>query len=257
MILRRFTKHLGDQNWFAVGLDVIVVVVGIFLGLQFTDWNDRLKQQKTGQEFLQRLKTDLELDVTRMQHKLNFDAKTMSYVDIAMQYSDAGVSEDESLWLPTLAFYQASQLSTFEATNITFEELRSAGQLGLVQSADLRSQLAYYYSFNESFGATILLQHLPPYRSNVRGYFSGKLTDYIWQNCHKVNALHDQEMVDCPSSLPADEALELLETITANEVLMHQLRDWKSNITVGRSLIVSNLAMAKDIVAVIDEELQR
>ncbi|MBT5186955.1 MAG: hypothetical protein HOH19_13670 [Kordiimonadaceae bacterium] len=34
MILRRFMKHVTDQNWFAVGLDVIVVIVGIFLGLQ-------------------------------------------------------------------------------------------------------------------------------------------------------------------------------------------------------------------------------
>ena len=33
MILRRFTKHLSEQNWFAVWLDVIVVVVGIFLGM--------------------------------------------------------------------------------------------------------------------------------------------------------------------------------------------------------------------------------
>ena len=30
MLLRRFSKHVSDQNWFAVGLDVIVVVVGIF-----------------------------------------------------------------------------------------------------------------------------------------------------------------------------------------------------------------------------------
>lgn len=40
MILRRFTKHVTDQNWFAVGLDVIVVIVGIFLGLQVQTWYD-------------------------------------------------------------------------------------------------------------------------------------------------------------------------------------------------------------------------
>ena len=43
MILRRFTKHVIDQNWFAVGLDIIVVVVGIFLGMQVTEWNDDRK----------------------------------------------------------------------------------------------------------------------------------------------------------------------------------------------------------------------
>jgi len=43
MILRSVTKHVKDQNWFAVGLNVIIVIVGIFLGMQVTDWNDNRK----------------------------------------------------------------------------------------------------------------------------------------------------------------------------------------------------------------------
>ena len=38
MILRRFMQHVKEQNWFAVGLDVIVVIVGIFLGMQVQKW---------------------------------------------------------------------------------------------------------------------------------------------------------------------------------------------------------------------------
>ncbi len=33
MILRRFMTHVTEQNWFAVGLDAIVVITGIFLGM--------------------------------------------------------------------------------------------------------------------------------------------------------------------------------------------------------------------------------
>jgi len=43
MLLSRFTDHFSNQNWFAVGLDVIVVVVGIFLGMQMTEWNEQRK----------------------------------------------------------------------------------------------------------------------------------------------------------------------------------------------------------------------
>ena len=43
MILRRFMKHVTDQNWLAVGLDVLVVIVGIFLGLQVQEWNEDRK----------------------------------------------------------------------------------------------------------------------------------------------------------------------------------------------------------------------
>lgn len=55
MILRRFMKHVSDQNWFAVGLDVLVVITGIFLGMQVTDWNEERKDRGDSQIFLQRM----------------------------------------------------------------------------------------------------------------------------------------------------------------------------------------------------------
>lgn len=33
MILRRLTTHVKDQNWFAVALDFIIVVTGIWVAL--------------------------------------------------------------------------------------------------------------------------------------------------------------------------------------------------------------------------------
>ncbi len=47
MIIRSFSKHLEDQNWFGLFLDFVVVVLGIFLGLQVADWNQaRLDRQE-------------------------------------------------------------------------------------------------------------------------------------------------------------------------------------------------------------------
>ena len=40
MLLRRITKHVKEQSWFAVGLDFVIVVVGVFIGLQVANWND-------------------------------------------------------------------------------------------------------------------------------------------------------------------------------------------------------------------------
>ena len=39
MILRRITEHVKSQNWFAVWLDFIIVVVGVFFGIQIGNWN--------------------------------------------------------------------------------------------------------------------------------------------------------------------------------------------------------------------------
>ncbi len=40
MILRRVTKHVKDQNWFAVSIDFFIVVIGVFIGIQVANWND-------------------------------------------------------------------------------------------------------------------------------------------------------------------------------------------------------------------------
>ncbi len=40
MILRRIIAHFRKQEWTAIGLDFLIVVVGVFLGLQVNNWNE-------------------------------------------------------------------------------------------------------------------------------------------------------------------------------------------------------------------------
>ena len=40
MILRRITEHVKAQNWTAIALDFLIVVVGVFIGIQVSNWND-------------------------------------------------------------------------------------------------------------------------------------------------------------------------------------------------------------------------
>ncbi|MEM1145818.1 MAG: hypothetical protein AAGI88_24860 [Pseudomonadota bacterium] len=40
MLLRRVTEHVRAQNWTAVWIDFMIVVVGVFIGIQVANWND-------------------------------------------------------------------------------------------------------------------------------------------------------------------------------------------------------------------------
>jgi len=40
MLLRRVMEHVNAQNWFAVGIDFVIVVVGVVIGIEVTNWND-------------------------------------------------------------------------------------------------------------------------------------------------------------------------------------------------------------------------
>jgi len=58
MLLRRITKHVADQNWFAVFLDFVIVVIGVFIGIQVANWNDDRKLLQKEQRILQTLTVD-------------------------------------------------------------------------------------------------------------------------------------------------------------------------------------------------------
>ena len=40
MILRRLTEHLKQQHWTAIAIELVIVVLGVFIGIQVANWNE-------------------------------------------------------------------------------------------------------------------------------------------------------------------------------------------------------------------------
>ncbi|GLQ20001.1 hypothetical protein ACFFUB_04335 [Algimonas porphyrae] len=55
MLLRRVKVHVQDQNWFAVGIDFCIVVIGVFMGLQVQQWNEARKETALEAAYVERL----------------------------------------------------------------------------------------------------------------------------------------------------------------------------------------------------------
>jgi hypothetical protein len=93
MILRSVMKHIRDQNWFAVGLDFFIVVVGVFIGIQVANWNENLAEQARGESIKARLVTEfVEIESELERH---IDDVT-EWIEIADQLADdvlAGTTE--------------------------------------------------------------------------------------------------------------------------------------------------------------------
>jgi hypothetical protein len=51
-MIRSINKHIRAQNWIGLVLDFIVVVLGIFLGLQASDWNQGRLERKEAEYHL-------------------------------------------------------------------------------------------------------------------------------------------------------------------------------------------------------------
>lgn len=73
MLLRRITKHTKDQNWTAVAIDFAIVVLGVFLGMQVSNWNEARQDRTEERSLLVRLLDEsIELQGARESERANY-----------------------------------------------------------------------------------------------------------------------------------------------------------------------------------------
>jgi uncharacterized membrane-anchored protein YhcB (DUF1043 family) len=58
MLLRRVIDHVREQNWTAVGIDFVIVVVGVVIGIQVANWNEERQGVEQQQRYVERLAAD-------------------------------------------------------------------------------------------------------------------------------------------------------------------------------------------------------
>jgi hypothetical protein len=59
MILKRLSRAIREQNWFAVVLEICIVVLGVVIGFQVTAWGQARADRSQEQVYLRQLAADL------------------------------------------------------------------------------------------------------------------------------------------------------------------------------------------------------
>ncbi|MDT8439893.1 MAG: hypothetical protein RQ729_12890 [Wenzhouxiangellaceae bacterium] len=222
MILRSVTKHVRDQNWFAVWIDFLIVVVGVFIGIQVANWNDARRDRQLGAEYTVRLIADLEQDLSA--------ARTLAsyYDDVTEAIKDA----DRLLSQPdpdpkalVVAAYRASEFSTNPSSRATWDQVVSSGHLGLLPDAAIESGLSDYYRFTGSVEETLARLQDTPYRRAVRSLIPLAVQISMREGCSDV--LDSKQVIvgfvtDC--KLDVDNAMisETAQALMASA----EIREW-------------------------------
>ncbi len=139
MILRRIAEHVKAQNWFAVGLDFLIVVLGVFIGLQVQQWTVERERRASEQGYLSRLHGDIEKLVTLRAHYDNSRPRFAAQLEQAVAILYSGEGDIGSELCTAIA---ASVYTTNPPANLpTAVELLSAGRLDVLRSEVLRASL--------------------------------------------------------------------------------------------------------------------
>jgi len=179
MLLRRVTKHVRDQNWFAVLIDFVIVVVGVFIGIQVANWNDEQGDRHRETIILQNIANDIRSDIasyevaidgayakiTVINHILkntsllgtnNFIAhanidgvKYEEFVDayfgdLTKEFEDRVESLDGELWGVSVL------VGNVQPSTTAFDALASGGELGLLRDDGLVKDLQKYRYLTKS-----------------------------------------------------------------------------------------------------------
>ncbi len=229
MILRSVMKHVRDQNWFAVGLDFLIVVVGVFIGIQVANWNETRREDAAGRAYLVRIQEDLAVDRATLEGRGQFWSVVRAYGVDALGYFEDGSLVDESAWETLLALYHATQVWGFSLYEPTYREMISAGDLGLIPDPELRRALGDYYGAS-SDQKNFVFQMIPPYRDTVRGMMPWDIQNYIWASCFESSGLDQYRLLDCGSPISEERAQALLDRFAARSEVIEQLRNWLRNL---------------------------
>ncbi len=252
MLLRRVIEHVKTQNWTAVGLDFVIVVVGVFIGIQVSNWNESAAQDRRSHNSLERIHDDLALDQRLLELRLAFWTKVYDYGREALAVAEGRTERGGDSWELLLAFYQASQVSHFSKVDTTYEELKGAGQLTVIKDLTLRTEIARYYA-----GATrnlFMFSTLPAYRERIRAVTPFDIQAYIWDNCHQSGS-DEQELLECPSPIDDARADDVLTAILNDHALIEELRFWMAELRVTLDVGKNTLSDARHAALIIEEKL--
>jgi len=96
MILRRVIEHLRQQHWMAVFLDFVIVVVGVFIGLQVQEWAKGREDLQREIQLITDLLGDLDIDRSHYANGLALDEAAVSAANVSLQ--GAGLAPIEFWW---------------------------------------------------------------------------------------------------------------------------------------------------------------
>ncbi len=154
MILRRAMAHLRKQEWTAIAIDFVIVVLGVFLGLQVSNWNEAAADRRAESAYLSQLQGDLQRIEGQVREQVVFE---QFQARLAVTMGDV-IADDRTpqrnLRIAT-GLTQLTMRRTLRTESPTFTDLQSSGNLEIISDAELRAEIISYFFAARRFEAVI------------------------------------------------------------------------------------------------------
>jgi hypothetical protein len=181
MNLRTMREHVARHNWFAVAIDFLIVVVGVFLGIQASNWNQVRETRAQAREYRGMLLADLDTNLADGVARKRYYQWVRSEALSTLAALDRPSSDLDEQFL--VHAYQASQIQPWALKRNTYDEIQSVGAMASLGPPELRDQISNFYVASEVTGANMTA--LPPYREILRRVMPYPAQQQIRARCNE------------------------------------------------------------------------
>lgn len=227
MVIRRIREHVATHNWFAVTVDLGIVILGVFLGTQANNWNEARIERAAGAQSLREIIDDLrnnEVDIAS--RKAYYEAVRTHSIAALRAIETAEGPRDEAFLIDA---YQASQVWARPLIRAGYDEMTNAGLSRSIGNRETRSRLTSYYTQIRQFDITAL--STTSYRERLRRILPYSVQATIRQRCPErvtflesgaqIAALPDRCSVGFDRSSVDEAAARLFRAELAEDLTRH------------------------------------
>ena len=158
MILRRLATSIRKQDWFAVVIETLIVVLGVFLGLQVNNWNEARQSSLREAEVLSALQAEFEQNIGTLNSALDrLNERNASEYEAALLLEAESLAPEDGERIVS-GLREIMYFSPLSVRDNAFESLRQSGELStisddeiLMRLNDFARRLAWIQDQRESF----------------------------------------------------------------------------------------------------------
>ncbi len=168
-------------HWFAVGVDLVIVVAGVFLGTQANNWNEARLERAAGAESRREIIDDLRNNEIDIESRKAYYGAVRAHALEALRTMESAEHARGELFL--IDAYQASQVWARPLVRAGYDEMTNAGLSRHVGNRETRERLTTYYAQIRQFDTTAL--NSTSYRERLRRSLPYPVQSSIRERCNE------------------------------------------------------------------------
>lgn len=155
MIVRRMINALRRQDWTAVTIEFLLVLVGVLLAFQINEWASEREARAEREAATERLLHEAEDDVTYFRTMVQQHRTAVGDLNYALSQIQKGTWSKADKDRMTTGLTQSVYLDVPSPPSSVYQDIVAAGLLGKIGDPQLRSAISNYHAKLELLASLI------------------------------------------------------------------------------------------------------